>query len=121
MREFHAQMRQCKIDGPPDDWNGAYAIQHPKIRDYYFQIIASNGMGWDHVSVCLRSRDKKFFVERCCTWEEMCYIKKVFFRPDEVVVQYHPAESDYINVHKYVLHLWRPQVEKLPTPQTIMV
>jgi hypothetical protein len=30
-------------------------------------VIASDGMGWDHVSVSLK--------DRCPTWEEMCLVK----------------------------------------------
>ena len=76
-------------------------------------VIFSNGGGWDHVSVS--------FNHRCPTWEEMCEIKNMFFHPDEVVVQYHPAESDYVNNHPYCLHLWRPQEQAMPTPPAWMV
>ena len=48
-------------------------------------LVFSWGSGWDHVSVSYRNR--------CCTWEEMCQIKDMFFRDDETVVQYHPAEK----------------------------
>ena len=76
-------------------------------------VIFSRGCGWDHVSVS--------FNNRCPTWEEMCEIKSMFFHPDEVVVQYHPAESDYVNNHPYCLHLWRPQEQAMPTPPAWMV
>lgn len=72
------------------------------------KVVFSWGGGWDHVSVS--------FTNRCPTWEEMCEIKGMFFRPDEVCVQFHPAESEYVNVHPYCLHIWRSQNEKQPTP-----
>lgn len=76
-------------------------------------VVFSNGGGWDHVSAS--------FKHRCPTWEEMCEIKSMFFRPDEVVVQYHPAESEYVNNHPYCLHLWRPHEKAMPTPPAWMV
>ncbi|MCX7772945.1 MAG: hypothetical protein N2376_07530 [Clostridia bacterium] len=71
-------------------------------------VIFSFGGGWDHVSVS--------YSNRCPTWEEMSYIKDAFFGPDECVVQYHPAKSEYVNLHPYCLHLWRPQNEAIPMP-----
>lgn len=76
-------------------------------------IIFSWGDGWDHVSVG--------FKNRCCTWHEMCQVKDIFFSEDECVVQYHPPKSDYVNIHPYVLHLWRPQNETMPRPPMYMV
>ena len=54
----------------------------------------STGGGWDHVSVCPYNR-------RTPTWDEMCAVKDMFFRDDEVVVQYHPAKSEYVNIDEY--------------------
>lgn len=84
----------------------------------YFQmnnlrIIASVGGGWDHVSVSLP--------DRCPTWDEMCKVKRLFFKEDECVVQFHPAESDYININQHVLHLWRLQTATIPMPPKEMV
>ncbi|MHB1516663.1 MAG: DUF7694 domain-containing protein, partial [Acidiferrobacteraceae bacterium] len=78
-----------------------------------FNVIVSDGMGWDHVSVSLP--------DRCPTWAEMCHIKKLFFGPDEIVMQLHPAERDYRNCHPYCLHLWRPQDQTIPLPDPLMV
>lgn len=55
------------------------------------------------------------------TWEEMCRLKDMFFRDDEVVVQYHPAKSEYVNNMPNCLHLWRPIEQPMPTPPAIMV
>src|SRR5215510_12883173 len=77
-------------------WNGHRA----------FKVIASHGMNWDHVSVSTR--------ERCPTWDEMEFIKRMFFNDDEVAMQLHVAPSDHINCHPYCLHLWRPQDKEIP-------
>ena len=76
-------------------------------------VIASDEGGWEHVSV---SRS-----DRCPTWGEMCEVKELFFGPDEWVVQYHPARADYVNVHPFCLHLWRPTGQTFPTPPAWMV
>jgi len=55
--------------------------------------------GWEHVSVSLPNR--------CPTWNEMCWVKELFWSDDKLVVQYHPPKSEYVNTAKYCLHLWR--------------
>jgi hypothetical protein len=94
-----------------DGNNGVFLVQHKK---HFYQVIASDGEGWDHVSVIIKG------VNRTPRWDEMCMIKDLFFHPDEVAVQFHPKESDYINVHPYCLHLWRCH-EAMPTPPIFMV
>lgn len=71
-------------------------------------VMADDQTEWGHVSVSLRGR--------CPTWDEMCYIKNLFFEKHETVVQYHPAESDYVNIAKSCLHLWhyKPGIPKPP-------
>lgn len=76
-------------------------------------VMFSDGMGWDHVSVSTRIRTPR--------WEEMAAIKDLFFDPEDVVVQFHPRASEYVNVHKHCLHLWRCQAKEFPTPPKIMV
>lgn len=85
----------------------------------HFFIIASSGMGWEHVSVSLRNT--KEGTERCPTWNEMCHIKDLFWDKEDCIVQYHPAEKDYVNNHPYCLHLWRPTDQILPVPYHQMV
>lgn len=72
------------------------------------KVVAHGQGNWEHVSV---SRD-----DRCPIWAEMCLIKDLFWDDDDVVVQYHPAKKDYVNVHPYCLHLWRPTNQALPVP-----
>ena len=83
------------------------------IRGNVFFFVCSNGGGWDHVSVSGN--------RRCPYWNEMCDAKDIFFRKDECCVEYHPAEKDYVNVHPYCLHIWRPQGRTIPKPPKIFV
>lgn len=78
--------------------NGAFMIRSLKIK-VVLAAIASDQGGWEHVSVSLPSR--------CPTWEEMCFVKNLFWDEDDFVVQMHPPKSDYVNCHPFCLHLWR--------------
>lgn len=55
------------------------------------------------------------------TWAEMCILKDLFWEREDLVVQFHPPESEYVNNHPSVLHLWRPVGEQLPAPPSILV
>lgn len=77
------------------------------------RIIASDGMGWDHVSVSL--------ADRCPTWDEMEWVKRELFADTDCVMQLHVPVSDHKNCHPYCLHLWRPQQAEIPRPPSIMV
>src|SRR5882672_9247876 len=61
------------------------------------RVIASHGDGWDHVSVSCH--------HRCPTWNEMSFIKSVFFFDAETVMQLHVPSSDHVNYHPFCLHL----------------
>lgn len=70
---------------------------------------------WQHVSVSIEG-DK-----RPPRWSVMCIVKDLFWEPEDCVVQFHPPRSEYVNFHEGCLHLWRPLVEKMPMPLSIMV
>lgn len=60
----------------------------------------------EHVSVGLYNENKK-----TPTWEEMCEVKEIFWKPEEEVHQIHPAASRYVHGVfgiDNILHLWRP-------------
>lgn len=81
----------------------------------YINVIASSGdemYPWEHVSVTIRGED------RCPTWEEMCYVKDMFWDEDEWVMQLHPPKRKNISFHPFCLHLWKPheQAGIIPTP-----
>jgi hypothetical protein len=82
-------------------------------------IIASDGDvpgelgGWEHVSV---STDR-----RIPNWIEMSFVKNLFWAAEECVVQYHPPQSEYVNNHPRVLHLWRWTKGDFPMPPNILV
>jgi hypothetical protein len=75
---------------------------------------------WEHVSVSIAFPEKKIPL-RCPSWEEMCYIKSLFWDEVDCVLQYHPSKDQYVNRHPYVLHLWRPIGQVIPIPDKSMV
>lgn len=85
------------------------------LQKWSGSVIWSYGGGWDHVSV---APYKKHITP---SWEDMCMIKNMFFDEDEVAVQFHPAKSEYVNKMPNCLHIWKPQTEKLPVPDSLMV
>jgi hypothetical protein len=99
--------------------NGFFWIPYQTRNGLEYRVQASDGMGWEHVSVSLGLPGRNAL--RCPTWEEMCYIKQLFWDPEDCVVQYHPAKSEYVNRHPFVLHLWRPTDQVIPIPQKIMI
>lgn len=88
---------------------------------FNYLIIASAFDGWEHVSISLITANRTAEIKRCPKWSEMCYVKDLFFESEEVVMQLHPAKSNYVNNHHYTLHLWRPQNQDIPVPPTYMV
>jgi len=80
-------------------------------------IIASDGEGWEHVSIHVIQGEASMTP----IWDEMHYVKKVFWDSEDVVMQLHPKASEYVNNQPNTLHLWRPVGVEIPTPPSILV
>lgn len=106
------QLREKHPFWPQTETSGAFKVM---VNQRSFLVLASvdntgeDGM-WEHISVTPKNQ------KRCPTWDEMCAIKKMFFRPEEECVEFHPKESEYVNRSEYCLHIWRPAVGKLNSP-----
>lgn len=107
---------------PMDGNNGAFIVPHPdpKVRKNHrhtgkrdMTVLASQDAGWEHVSVSFR--------DRCPRWEEMDYIKRLFWSDNDAVMQIHAPRSQWVNNHPYVLHLWKPMEAEIPLPPSILV
>jgi hypothetical protein len=104
----------------PNDNYGAFAIPY---KGMMLRVLASSGesgrlahghaYAWDHVSVSLPNR--------CPNWLEMSYIKSLFWRDEETVMQLHVPVGDHRNLHETCLHLWKPLNERIPMPPADMV
>lgn len=104
-----------------DDYgfNGMFRIPY---ESNIVRCIASDGRDceedkwkWQHVSVSVE------YDARPPRWSVMCWVKDLFWEPEDWVVQFHPARSQYVNYHPACLHLWRPLKKELPIPLAIMV
>lgn len=103
--------------------NGMFMCHSLKFKGVVLRVVASDASHpnfaamniprWEHASVSTPTR--------CPTWEEMCWIKSLFWEPEEAVMQLHPPESEWISNHKYCLHLWRPLDVEIPRPPSMMV
>ena len=102
-------------DRHPQDWRfGAYQVSGPSGRS--LGIISSADYGWEHVSVGLVGERSK-----TPNWDEMCFVKSLFWDDEECVMQFHPPKSVYINLHPGVLHLWKPTGKNIETPPRWMI
>ena len=108
LNEYRIKYRGCM----GNEKNGAFVFRLSG-SNLNFVAIASDGAGWDHVSVSTESR--------CPRWNGMQQVKDLFFEPEEVAMQLHPAKSEYVNNFPYCLHILRPQNTKIPTPPSILV
>ena len=117
----HGRVRDGDYGTDTGDLNGAFFVQGPLGR--ILRIVASNGDGWaesdlpgepwEHVSVSLAEYDNA-----TPSWREMHFVKRLFWRDDETVMQLHPPEAAKVNVYEGCLHLWKPtRTEILLPPQ----
>jgi hypothetical protein len=107
LNAYRARDWEKRMGAAGDDNGGCFRVPSP-MKGIELSVIASNAEGWDHISVSTP--------HRCPTWSEMDLVKRLFFRPDEVAMQLHVAESDHISIHTFCLHLWRPHDVAVPLP-----
>lgn len=97
---------------------GAFTLFAPKDGEPLLVMSSGgdsrdNDTGWEHVSV-----SAKFSTP---TWDEMCFVKDLFWYDTECVLQYHPPRSVYVNCHPYCLHLFKPIGIQIPIPPMLLV
>lgn len=95
-------------------FNGVFEIIDGK--GVLFRVICSDELAWEHVSVTVRSGEK-----RTPTWAEMDWIKGLFWKDSETVMQLHVPREQHINNSEFCLHLWRPTDREIPLPPMSMV
>lgn len=83
--------------------SGELDLDYLKFKGTFVAGFDEGGM--EHVSV------SSFNHHKLPTWEAMCKVKDIFWDAEEMVVQIHPPESEYVHSVRgleNVLHLWRP-------------
>jgi len=110
-----------------DGRNGAFLIlakYRTKLSGspVYFCVICSDQLEWEHVSVhCRAGIHPAYYFNFTPTWDDMCFVKDLFWEPDEAVMQLHPARKDWVNNHLSTLHLWKPVNVEIPMPPKAFV
>lgn len=128
MRDLtHLNSRRLRLpiyENDGDHGNGAFGIVWPFDppddlgHEGYLLCIASNGGGWDHVSVSWKTPGG----DRTPRWVHMSLVHRLFFKEGEAALQLHVPPQDHINYHEHTLHLWRPRRGKpIPRPPGWMV
>ena len=107
------RLRHGRLASAPSDGNNGAFFVPARPGGVRLKVIASDGGGWEHVSVSLP--------DRCPTWAEMSRVKSMFWDDEDCVVQFHPPKSEHVNNHPFCLHLWRPTDHDIPTPPSLMV
>lgn len=112
-----SETERGRVGGPPGATYGAFKLVNPDTGRLLTIIVSDGrdwseaglpGPAWEHVSVST--------LFGCPMWSEMCWVKDLFWMPEEWVCQYHPAASQYVNIHKNVLHMWKPVGIEFPAP-----
>lgn len=122
---FHApESARIVVDSHYVANNGAFLVPSPE-PGWSLLLICSDGRDddaigpladWEHVSVSARRTDDHRDRTRTPTWKEMAFVKRLCWDDDDVIVQFHPRQSDYVNIHPNVLHLWHWTAGAFPTP-----
>jgi hypothetical protein len=113
MADIEARMDKLAPLVLPSGWRliGDYSNARQYVRRDGLQVIsevsAYDGKLWLHVSCC--------YQDRLPGWGELRKVKDLFIGPKRRAIQVLPPESEYVNIHPYVLHLWAP-LEHEPLP-----
>jgi hypothetical protein len=89
---------------------------HPAMRAFYrkdglYVIVSgweeSDGQRWLHLSASRKSKVPSY--------EDLCALKRSFFGAEAMAYQLFPPQSEHVNDHPFVLHLWAC-LDGRPTP-----
>lgn len=101
-------------------FNGFFLIKHDGVMlraqssdATAWKQSGMKGKPWEHVSVSIE--------DRCPTWEEMEFVRDLFWHESETVMQLSVPRAQHVNMHPYCLHLWKPIGLKIPLPPSILV
>lgn len=97
---------------------GAFVLKGPGRFSHRLKMISSGEdeeTGWEHVSVSIHGK------KITPSWEEMAFVKQLFWRDDETVMELHVPSTDHVNNHPGTLHLWRPIEKEIPRPEASLV
>ena len=99
----------------PESWTikqrdpvaGLLAISRTELTVIMSGNLEADGRRWIHLSCGRR--------ERMPNWEDLKTVKSLFLGDEATAIQVFPPQSQWVNIHKFVLHLWSP-VDDLGLP-----
>ena len=143
MRTFSSRLNRYQVRSGPlwsDDslgMAGLFLVPYPMAErspegfPLFLYILSSDGSEWDlpgldweHVSVSVKMAPFEGGVVEANTlptWSDLDFVKDLFWRPEETVIQLHVPKSEHVNCHPHCLHLWRPLGVDLPRPPACVV
>jgi len=130
MINIHEHLNQFRLkSGPMESTDneglmGCFLIptEKPSRKLWVISSGVCELSGWEHVSAHVNERTSKKRVRLSTpTWDEMCFLKSMFWDDKECVIQFHPSKSEYVNCHEHTLHLWKPINQEFPIPNKILV
>lgn len=108
------EILKCKqLEITTKGFDGFMGFYFDPVTQKKYAFVFSWGGGWEHASISQATKTPD--------WDTMCRFKNIFWKDNEVCIQYHPRKEDYVNMHKHCLHIWRPIDVELPTPPKIFV
>lgn len=84
--------------GYPFKWEGEVGSRAQSLRVICTARTENDGKRWMHVSYSRRVR--------LPSYEDSCLVKEVFIGRDKLALALHVPESQHVNIHPNVLHLW---------------
>lgn len=105
MLRFEAAMRY-KVADMPQGLGFVIPYNNRKLTVIASMDTDNKGIKWEHVSVSCKTR--------LPTWDELKFVKMLFWDAEDEVLQFFPPQSEYVNVHHNCLHLWRAVNVKMP-------
>lgn len=99
--------------GQNEQNESSFSVPSPVIGGESLAVHIGINLGWEYAAVSTQ--------HRCPSWEEMAFIKSSLWPPESCVVEFHPPQSQYVNVHPYCLWLFRPVGGGMPRPPVEIV
>lgn len=115
------RIKQGEFKSKEGDHFGAFYFILSDQTNVHVIVDDGEQTGWEHVSATMWKNRKGKSRPIIPTYDQMQFIKQIFWEDDEAVIQIHPPKDQYVNNHQTCYHLWRNKNQKLELPPKILV